>query len=447
MENTIPATERSGLTSISGRLAGSYIAIVAIVAVQFIDLSIFSISDYPVTLQKLALVLVLPISVGLMRRIAISGSLYLMAAVVLGAFISSLIFQTGELGLAFSTAATLLIQVAGAVIFLTALYQDKNNFRLCERAWVFFSVISAIVAIFQAVNILPLFTVHGSALADRQILFGHLVRATGFKFDPNFEGLMLSLGIGFAQGLRRYKTSITFILLCGVIATFSRAALLISVGILLIAPMIFTKPNRTFLKRLALGAALVLAIAVSITVLSAQSSAFERYINQRVDTLVSITVEMPTASSLRSHSSSAEARLLLAEEAWETFINHPLFGVGAHRLIDENQAALGISRAAHDSYLSLLATGGVFGLSACVLLITLFLRALLLLRRDQKSRLTTSALSPVIFGFFLWCFFLTLIYVFIFWFGVALIVYAIREALQNRRRLKANETCHIGANL
>lgn len=417
-------------------LYGARVAVIAVVAAQFIDLPVAVVGLVPVTLQKIVLFFALPISAGLMGRLVLSKRLLVMIGVMLVVFLAGPLLAGRADSEVLSAVAILLAQGIGALILLSAIRLDPAGASTLMRAWVVIAVFSGALTVAQALGVIPLLTVPGSALAEREVGIANLIRATGLKYDPNFEALMLCLGFAFAQRLRRLRLPASAVILAGIVATFSRTGIVVVALTLVLAPLVSSPTDRRAIRGFLGRLAVVVAIGAMITSFSYRQDAVSRYIRQRVQTAVAV-VESPPSQIQGPTRDSAQARYLLAIEALHIFKQHPLTGLGAHRLPKYMESRLGIRRAAHDTYLSLLATGGIAGILAVILLWATAWSGLARIRRGvRRGNLDyreAGALALGLLAFFTFAWFVTLIYSFVFWVGLTLAVHAIRGCPEFQR--------------
>lgn len=199
-------------------------------------------------------------------------------------------------------------------------------------------------------------------LARRETVAG-LWRATGFKLDPNFAAMVLVVGLAFTCVVRRFQWRLVFTLaiLGGIVATMSRmgiivGALLIIVGL---APVPSRDPVKALFKRLAVAGVLVAGIAV---LYQSSQGLVRSYIDNRLVDLQFGLGGLLTGDAGISSVGSATERSLLLEGTLEVVRQQPFFGVGPQNLQLLMYGITGVSgKGAHNTYLELLAIGGLFG--------------------------------------------------------------------------------------
>jgi hypothetical protein len=116
----------------------------------------------------------------------------------------------------------------GALALYTALALDTEGIERLGKVWIRYGLVTSVVCVFQSLSIVPLFTVSSTDLFAREAV-GDFYRAVGFKFDPNFQALMLVIASVFVIAFVRRGVQ-TFLCLAlifiGILSTFSRMGLL-----------------------------------------------------------------------------------------------------------------------------------------------------------------------------------------------------------------------------
>jgi O-antigen ligase len=168
-------------------------------------------------------------------------------------------------------------------------------------------------------------------------------RAAGLYADPNYSGMALVLGclIGFTATPRRWRELFLLATVAGVVATFSREALIALVVVVIGA----TFAGAVSFRRLVVGGALVAGLFLALNL--------PRVLRQgdilSPDNLGRLTFETSDAS--------ARGRLELAQKAFAQFEAAPLLGQGFGTTgwwTETTQS--------HNLYLSLLADLGILGI-------------------------------------------------------------------------------------
>lgn len=412
---------RSGITMAD---IGAAIAIISFVLTQFVDITVFHVGMIPITIQKLVAAYFLPLSAVLIGHIRLKLSLIIVATSLLVAYLAAHVVSGTLPPEALSAAASVVFGFWGAVILYTALTQNERNIELLAKVWIIFSVITSIVTVLQALGKVPLMTVPGDYL-DRRIALGGLYRGVGLKFDPNFQALMLVIGLVFTQYFTRSgQLYITVVILLGIVATFSRMGLLLGVMIVLFTPFL-----KILLQRQSFGKALLRlftnAVIISlgtIIVYMFGPQEIPEYLLQRVqDIAVAITtIGSDHASIGGGHLTSAETRLIVANTAWRLALENWTFGVGAYRSDSAIFAASGIMNVAHNTYLELFLIGGVWGIVAMLCYATILFSGLLSDIRSLAPAFEQGFFFTLVVVFASLCFFLSLTYNSIIWLPLVL---------------------------
>jgi hypothetical protein len=388
------------------KYAGCILAIIGFVAAQFINLTLFTIASFIVTVQKVIAILFFPTSLFLIGRIRVSRYLLLFAAVLLNSYLIAHFIEmkfSAEMALA---VITVLIGYLGAIVLYTALTYQHEFMSLFARVWIFFSTITALLTVFQAMGILPLFNVSPEKLSQR-IAFSGLYRGVGLRDDPNFQALVLTIGIAFIQVYeRKYRLILTLIVLSGVISTFSRMGIVTSILVILVYPFVLStsirrgRHIRTFLN----------SFVVIIALCSLVASLFlwgpyeiQAYLKQRYDETSDVLVRVIQRGNLVDRGqvlSSAVARVILARTSFLLALQNWIFGVGAYnteRIIYESS---GIDQVSHNTYIELFLIGGISGIMSIIVYTVILVNSFRCKGRQDKKvhERTALALLCIIFG-------------------------------------------------
>lgn len=410
----------------SAREAGARLAIAAFVLAQFVEITFFHVVSVPVTAQKLAALLAFPLALLLIGGIRAPARLLVLAALLLLAFtmrdLTGAVLDPRTL----SASSVVLIGLAGAVVLFTALESDPRALGWLASTWIAFAAATAVVAILQAFGLVPMFTPGKELLGGREVMPGvSLYRGVGLKEDPNFQSLMLCIGLVFSQFRQRkgMRTCTSALLALGVVATFSRMGLLLAVLILAAAPIARASSRGRIVasvRSLATVAMVGIGLALFVRFVSPATGT---YLENRFGDVVT-TYEMVLGEDVPRSSpappSSARARLLLAVGAIDLGARNWGRGIGAFRTEAELRKTTGLSNVSHNTYLELFVIGGVWGLLCVVWYAHLLLRGLRSGEHraggHQHARLIACFL--LVFGFT--GFFLSLTYNSIIWLPVVL---------------------------
>lgn len=349
---------------------GVWIAIIVFIAAQFIEVTLFSVGGIPITLGKLIAGVFYPISLIFMKKLYLNRYMFFLAFLLLLSYTMAF-FIRGNFSPAVIKAFTIvLIGFAGATVLYTALAIDcEKNFRRFAYTWIAFSVITAPITMLQTIGFFPLVTVPEQYIGYRKTIFG-LYRGVGLKFDPNFQALMLVIGVVFAlfylKKVWLKLLAVIIILFLGILGTFSRMGLFLSLVSLVTYFLVKgTQKNRSllklFLEIISFGF-IISTISLILYVWGPQS--ISEYLRDRVidignglDIIFSKGLTIP-----HGHLSSAETRALLAKAALMLALKNWTVGIGAFQTKSLLYEYIGIQNVAHNTYLELFLIGGIWGL-------------------------------------------------------------------------------------
>lgn len=391
---------------------GAKIAIFTFVFTQFVEVSLFSIGDFVVSLQKATAIILYPIAWLFMGRIRVNKYLTAFFLSLLISYTIAYISKgiiTPEVGAA---VVTVLVGFLGAVVLYTALALNaQRNIQVLAKIWIFFSVITALLTFLQSLGLLPLFTVPDTYIRGREAIAG-LYRGTGLKFDPNFQSLMLAIGLVFTF-FYHLKSWIRFVLqsviVLGILGTFSRMGLFLAVLTLVFGPILQLLGNRKrFLRALAEATAYaVIVLMIAVLLYAWGPVSIRTYLEQRFNSLGGGIAILFSGENTRiaGHLSSAEVRALLAKAALTLALHHWLVGVGAYQTERVIFEFIGIPNVAHNTYLELFLIGGLWGLLSIFLYAWIVTRGLrkrpLAYVRFYRNSLLILTMVFAVTGFFL----------------------------------------------
>lgn len=392
---------------------GIWVAVIVFVLAQFVEVELFSVGSIPITLQKLLAVVLYPFSVILMGRIRVSGPMILFALTLIVSYTLAFWANGHFSPEAESAVVVVLVGFAGATVLYTALtLRGERGFRMLAYTWIAFSVGTAAVTVLQAVGLFPFLTVPDEYIQYREAV-GGLYRGVGLKFDPNFQALMLVIGVMFAQfylskgWLRLLVFSVIFL---GIVGTFSRMGLLLVMLLIAINPVIQRLGKRRgFIRTLVeLAGYLLVVSSVGFAVYVWGPPSIGEYLGQRlaeVGSGLALLVSGETATPI-GHLSSAETRALLAKAALILALQNWATGVGAYQTDSVIFEYIGIPNVAHNTYLELFLIGGVWGVISILTYATIVFRSLWLRGNGQlvvthRNALLALALVLAFAGMFL----------------------------------------------
>lgn len=240
----------------------------------------------------------------------------------------------------------------------------------------------------------------------------------------------------YTVGWRLVAAAIVLLMIATVVFTKSRSGVL-GLGVVLLALLVLSRSIKP--------AVVVGALAASLMVAPLMPATFWN----RMATI------LDSEEDARSFTGSREARSTLLREAWDTFLEHPITGVGAGQFENYNPPGREERwRQAHNVLLQVAADLGIFGVLALSYLIYRGIHAGLVLRRrlgpprtrrrapplevqvlsaDERQQLHEHAvaLSAAIIGWFVCALFASVAYSWTFYYLLALIV-AAREMVRDR---------------
>ncbi len=273
------------------------------------------------------------------------------------------------------------VELFKLLAYLVLFFLAVQSFRTAEQArpfvW-FLLILGFAVALF---GILQFFTFNDKLYWVRPLRYG------GSPFGPyvnrnHFAGLMelivpLGLALLFLRGIRRDKLPLvalfTIVPIGALFLSASRGGILsflFQLGLLGFLVWALQAGRRT---RLVGAGFLVIFLAGAFVVWLGVGHTFERF------------------AQLWTSDLSQERRLMMLEDSWRIFLDHPGAGTGAGTLVTvyPQYASFDDARLvdhAHNDYLELLAeTGIVGGLCALAFVVLLFRRALASLQSDQSA--------------------------------------------------------------
>jgi len=213
--------------------------------------------------------------------------------------------------------------------------------------------------------------------------FANPGRAAGLYINANQAGAALIVGMILTVGLltKKYRTPYVFIVLLGVLLTFSRAALLGWIIVSLILMVQDTVSKRQFLAGLGIA---VLIISLSLPLLPGFIQTVEGInVSNIIDRI---------NNPLDIQDFSGQQRVQVAERSWEMFVEHPLLGNGIASTETWSEGA-----STHNMYLYYMADHGILG----IIILPLFVLTVVWGARGKARQTTLPFLVFVLFwGFF-----------------------------------------------
>ncbi|MGE5111008.1 MAG: O-antigen ligase family protein [Acidobacteriaceae bacterium] len=386
---------------------------------QFADLSLGSVGDFQLSLQKVVGLLAYPIGLAMMDRKRVPYGLKWLAIALLVTY-SIAGIRTPELAGAILSAdiSVLLGAIAGYALYL-ALQSRDSALQELLTAWTTLSVLTSIICILQIFGVFPLITVSSDALQSAD----ELVRAVGLKGDANFQALMLVVGLVTAQHLRSRRGLWTILIFCGIVATFSRMGLILGVatlGCISVLRSITTKSMREVYGKLTAAAVLLLLVTLLLSWIG--PNGFTDYFTQRADEAAPVTDLLSTGdvdTSGYKHLTSTETRAALFFASFVIARENLPYGTGPYQSQFLMAEMIGLENVSHNVYLEWIITGGIFGMMPTLIYMVAVARCL---RKILSKRATSMAalLIPIWIVFAFAGLFLALTYNSIIWLPMVL---------------------------
>lgn len=142
----------------------------------------------------------------------------------------------------------------------------------------------------------------------------------------------------------------------------------------------------------------IIAALVSIFIFSKKKKQFAYIFVTIIVTVVIILISVPNLQLLQKNTSLSDnsliERISLWKNAWELFISHPIFGVGAKHFRLYNTHNSGSH--AHNLYFNTIAQLGIVGFISFVLILYLIIKSLKASYYNRESSLWTAALGVFI---------------------------------------------------
>lgn len=406
-------------TGVSERSYGPSIAIWAFCITQFADVSLGTIGDFQLSIQKLLGLLAYPVALVLMERKRVpSGLKWLAIALVVTYSIAGI--RTPELaGAILSADISVLLGAIAAYALYLALRSRSSALQELLTAWTTLSVLTSIICILQVFGLFPLITVSSDALQSAD----EVVRAVGLKGDANFQALMLVVGLVTAQHLRLRRGLWTILIFCGIVATFSRMGVILGItalGSISVLRSIKNKNFREVYGKLIGAAALVLVIVLLLSWMGPTS--FTDYLTQRADEAAPLSDLLSDGyvdTSGYKHLTSTETRAALFFASFVVARENLPYGTGPYQSQFLMAEMVGLENVSHNVYMEWIITGGVFGIMPPLVYLIAVRRTLRNIWSGRGAPIA-ALLAPIWVTFAFAGFFLALTYNSIIWFPMVL---------------------------
>ena len=397
---------------------GPRIAIWTFCITQFADVSLGSIGDFQLSVQKFLGLLAYPLALMLMERKRVPFGLKWLAIALLVTY-SIAGIRSRELGPAILSAdISVLMGALAAYALYLALRSEPSAVQDFLNAWTSLAVLTSLICILQVVGLFPLITVSSDALQNAD----DVVRAVGLKGDANFQALMLVIGLVTAQHVRSKGSVATIVIFGGIFATFSRMGVILGItalGCISVLRSITKKNGREVYGKLVWAAVLIVVVISVLSFIGPNS--FTDYLTQRTDEAIPVTDLLSDGyveTGSYKHLTSTETRAALLFASFVIARENLPYGTGPYQSQFLMAEMIGLENVSHNIYMEWIITGGVFGIMPPLIY-------LVAARRTGFyvcSRITSIAtlLVPIWLAFAVAGFFLALTYNSIIWLPMVL---------------------------
>jgi hypothetical protein len=343
---------------------GSFLAVFVYVFTQFFQADLFVVSGLVISVQKILAFVAFPLVI-ILISVKIHKSLVVLASSL---FVTYTLAYFTELGIRLeivSVAFVILSGLSGAIILYSALTKVEIAIVWFAKTWIVFAVVTSFVSLLQSMGLFPFLTLPEGNIVYRETGLG-FYRGVGFKYDPNFQALMLVIGFLFTQLFvhkRVTKVIYTIVIILGVIATFSRMGILLVgltfVTIPLVENVVRKKNIVNLFVRILCTIILITVIGYAVYALS--SEGIRAYLRLRFTDIYSGWMVLVKGVHPGGHISSAEERAILYRAAWVLGLKNWPTGVGAFQTYQVLNSFTGTGNVSHSTYTELFLIGGLFG--------------------------------------------------------------------------------------
>lgn len=278
---------------------------------------------------------------------------------------------------------------------------QKGNYELNFFSYfVYCAIIVSIIAILQVFNFLPVFenniddfVLNEYNINQGDILDSRFKRGTGLMFDGNFFGMILAIAFGINRFTLKSNIA-TFTIFLGILASFSRSALLA-----LIFSYIFTFPlNKfsinNFLKSFKLLPFFIILILFLILFLPGDLISYFSSRFVELFDFMSFDQNIDGASILES---STSIRIFAFIASYYIFINNPLIGVGISGSRDAFIEVLGYNTHSHNTFIEFVVVSGILGLFISFIFLRVIFQKFNL--EGKNLKLLRSTMGPIFISF------------------------------------------------
>lgn len=430
------------------REVGAGLAIIAWISAQFVEVTLYQFGQISISVQKLVAIIIFPYSVFLMGKLKLNKHLIGFAIMLSFVYTLGHIANRGVFSKGLAASTTGWLQLLGALVLFTSLNEKKHSIVFFGKVWIYWSFVTSIITFLQSAGFIPLINVPYEYLGGRLTIAG-MYRGVGLKFDPNFQAMMLLIGLVFSlillNGLIRILC-FTIIML-GIFSTFSRMGLLLSIISFITVPSSYSLlEKRVSVIKVGIKAFLFMILITLLVLLSLYISpaSVRNYMFERFDDISHVIKFLIDSENFHypDHLTSGFTRFLLAWASIKLALHYWATGIGAHNTEFIISEFIGLKNVSHNTYIEFFLIGGVWGL---VLISYYFYVSLLWLKRrtfNAQSFLYERVICINLIIIFALLFnFLSLTYNSILWLPLTISVF-LNKLLKNKGKYEAaRNTC------
>lgn len=341
---------------------GAWTVIIAIVVAQFVEIALGEFGGFVLSIQKIVVALALPVGLLLLGRFWVPGALAALGGLYGACLAGASLFGVATVPDLTAQLSTVFLNLFAAASLVVALRAIPDGIVRFAKAWTLMAAVSAVVTIGQFMELVPLLAVPDEQQYHRAAVDG-FVRATGFRFDPNFQAVVLVLGIALVPlaWRGRWRVATTAIILLGTVSTLSRMGTLAAIVLIVLTSNLVMLRGADVVTRIArIAITCVAAAAAAVVAYLAAPEGLRRYIEERLEDIW-VFVDLLMGRQVSATSSGAE-RADQNLGAIGIIADSFPFGVGAGQVEWRLAEAGFANKAAHNTYLETVCIGGLFGL-------------------------------------------------------------------------------------
>ncbi|MFT4216782.1 MAG: O-antigen ligase family protein [Micropruina sp.] len=337
--------------------------VVAYVGSQFVDVTLATVGDLVLSVQKVTAIVVLPLGAILLRRLRWSSAIAATAAALSLAYVVAAGLGGQPAPTLASDLFALILNAIAALVLYAALLDMPRPVQTFGRVWCFCAVVTSMLALGQVLGVVPLMNVPDELLS-RRLTDSGLLRASGLKADPNFAAMMMTAGVAFTAVVvsRPLRLAARLALFVGVAATLSRMGMIVAAVLLLASASAGTRRHRISSVRMIF--LLPVAALLAIILYGSLPPNVQMYVDARFWDLGRGAEYLLVGADVGTVDGSGVERADLLLGTLTIIAMNPLVGVGPNNLQGMLYANIGIDKGAHNTYLEIVAIGGIFGLFA-----------------------------------------------------------------------------------